>query len=114
MLTQPVRTWSANTSPASRSAVKIAANRPYGDAFVSSIASTSELIATTGAIGPNVSSVATRASDGTPARIVGSQYRFVANDVAREPPLTTVAPRSTASATCSSIFTATPSLLSGP
>jgi len=35
--------------------VKIAERRPYGDAFVSSIACSIESIATTGAIGPNVS-----------------------------------------------------------
>ena len=39
--------------------MKIAESRPYGDAFVSSIACSSESIATTGATGPNVSSCAT-------------------------------------------------------
>ena len=42
--------------------MKIAASRPYGEAFVSSIASSSEPISTTGATGPNVSSVATSES----------------------------------------------------
>ena len=44
--------------------MKIAESRPYGDAFVSSIACSSESIATTGATGPNVSSCATSASVG--------------------------------------------------
>ena len=64
MFTQPVRTESANRRPAARSRVKIADSSPYGDALVCSIASSSDRIATTGAIGPNVSSVATRESDG--------------------------------------------------
>jgi hypothetical protein len=53
--------------------VKIAASKPYGDAFVSSIASSRESIATTGATGPKVSSRATSASAGTLSRTVGCQ-----------------------------------------
>jgi hypothetical protein len=71
--TQPVRTESAKRSPEARSRVKIAARRPYGDAFVSSIACSSESIAITGATGPNVSSTAIFASALTPSRIVGCQ-----------------------------------------
>ena len=114
MFTQPVRTESANRRPSPRSRVKIADSSPYGDALVCSIASSSEEIDTTGAIGPNVSSVATRESAGTASSTVGAQYRSVGNPSAREPPATTAAPRSTASATCSSILSATPALLTGP
>ena len=73
MFTQPVRTESANCRPAARSRVKMAESSPYGDALVCSIASSSEQMATTGAIGPNVSSVATRASAGTPSSTVADQ-----------------------------------------
>ena len=45
---------------------------------------------------------------------VGCQYSEVGKPLAREPPVTTLAPRSTASPTCSSIFAATGSLLTGP
>ena len=53
--------------------MKIAESSPNGDAFVSSIACSSESIATTGATGPKVSSCATSDSGGTPSRIVACQ-----------------------------------------
>ena len=56
MFTQPVFAASAKRNPFCRLRVKIADRRPYGEAFVSSIAWSSEVTATTGAIGPNVSS----------------------------------------------------------
>src|ERR1700749_345328 len=111
MFTQPVRTRSGNSSPAPRSAVKIAASRPYGEELAIVIASSSESIETTGAIGPNVSSTATRESAGQSDSTGGSQYNDVGNPEAREPPVTTLAPRSTAAPTCSSIFSATGYLL---
>ena len=53
--------------------MKIADSSPYGDAFASAIASSSDAISTTGATGPNVSSVATRESAGTPSSTVACQ-----------------------------------------
>ena len=53
--------------------MKIADSSPYPDRLVMSIASSTDPIETTGAIGPNVSSVAARASAGTPSRIVAGQ-----------------------------------------
>ena len=63
--------------------MKIADRSPYGDAFASSIACSSDSMATTGATGPNVSSVATSESGLTPSMIVGCQYRSVGYPDAR-------------------------------
>jgi hypothetical protein len=73
MFTQPVRAASAKRSPFARSRVKIADSSPYGDAFVSSIACSSESIATTGATGPNVYSRATSDSGETLSSTVACQ-----------------------------------------
>ena len=85
MFTHPVRTRSANSRPRRRSAVKIAESSPYGEALVSEIACSRDPIATTGAIGPNVSSTATRASGGTSVSTVGCQYSEVAKPVGARP-----------------------------
>ncbi len=53
--------------------MKIAAMSPNGSAFVCSMASSSESIATIGAIGPNVSSVTAIESGGTASSTVAGQ-----------------------------------------
>ena len=89
--------------------MKIADSSPYGDAFVSSIACSSESIATTGATGPNVSSLRDERVGG---HVV--EHRRLPVEVGREAVGARAAaarpraPRSSASATCSSIFAATP------
>src|SRR5215207_6351129 len=92
----------------------MAAISPYVCAFVCSIASSSERMPTIGAIGPKVSCVTAIESRGTSFRTVGCQYSSVGKPSARLPPVTTVAPRSTASATCASILAAPGSLFTGP
>ena len=81
---------------------------------MSARASASSATSTTGATGPNVSSRAISMSGRTASRTVGSQKSCVGKPVARRPPQTTRAPAATASATCSSVLAATPSLFSGP
>ena len=65
-----------------------------------------------GATGPKVSSRKIIASFGTLARTVGSKK--VPPSVWRWPPVTTVAPRFSASAMCSSTFFTASALISGP
>ena len=96
--------------------MKIAESRPYGDAFASQIASSSEPISTTGAIGPNVSSVCDERRRRARRRAPSAASRGRSGSrPARSPPAhDRRAPRSSASPTCSSIFSATPALFSGP
>ena len=91
----------------SRSPVKTAAISPNDCELVCSIASSSDPIDTIGAIGPNVSSVAAIESGGHLGRARWPANKGASGNPRRAPPpVTTSAPRSTASATCTSIFAA--------
>src|ERR1022692_1465063 len=96
MLTQPALACSAKARPRSRSSVKTAAVRPYGEAFVSSSASAADVTATTGTTGPNVSSCSIAIPGVTPSSTVGSAYRLVGKPGARRPPQQNRAPAATA------------------
>ena len=115
MLTQPVRTSSAKRSPCARSRVKIAESRPYGDAFVSPIACSSESIATTGRDRPERLLLRDERVGGhavehgrlpVEIRREAAGARTAVHELSRR--------ARARRRTCSSIFSATPALFSGP
>ena len=115
MLTQPVRTRSANSQPGlqvgGEDRRQQAVGRGVGQRRSPAPANRSRRPARSGRTSPRPRPAR------RPGRRSGSSAAStatVANPSARAPPLTTLAPRVTASPTCSSILAATGSLLTGP